>query len=61
MLDTMEQVNNNKHVNKQSTNILTKTQGGVWLGFAAWVSSTTYYIENKVDDNMFNNVYSKYF
>jgi len=37
LLDAMEHANNNNtSANKQSTNILTKTQGGVWLGFASW-------------------------
>ncbi len=63
MLDTMEQANNiNTNANINSTTILTKTQGGVWLGFAAWVfASSGYTIDNRVNDAVFNDVYLKYF
>ena len=62
LLDTMNQINTNRGANRNSTDILTKTQGGVWLGFAAWVSGLSYdSIENSVDDAMFNATYSQYF
>jgi hypothetical protein len=70
LLDAMKQVNDdNVNADKNSTTILTKTQGGVWLGFAAWqyhyypgeTPLGNNFLENYIYDSMFNDVYSQYF
>ena len=66
LLDTMNTVNTTIYPNrKNSSNILTQTQGGVWLGFATWVHNSSYDdLENQVNDAMItgtSSTYSKYF
>jgi hypothetical protein len=67
LLSALEDCNTtNNYTSNTVTDFLTKTTGGLWLGFAAWQYSGSqgtvgYFTENYITDSMYTNVYQKYF